>query len=62
MSIRGMLSYAWKSAFGGVTMLKPGDLAPDFNTTDHNGRPVRLRDFRGKKVILWFFPKADTPG
>ncbi len=46
----------------GPTMLKPGDLAPDFNTTDHAGRPLRLRDFRGKKVVLWFYPKADTPG
>ena len=43
-------------------MLKPGDVAPDFNTTDQNGRPLQLRDFRGKKVVLWFFPKADTPG
>jgi peroxiredoxin Q/BCP len=43
-------------------MLKPGDPAPDFDTTDQNGRPLRLRDLRGKKVVLWFFPKADTPG
>lgn len=43
-------------------MLKPGDVAPDFNTTDHTGQPVRLHDLRGKKVVLWFYPKADTPG
>ena len=43
-------------------MLKVGDLAPDFSTTDQNGRSVKLRDLRGKKVVLWFFPKADTPG
>jgi thioredoxin-dependent peroxiredoxin len=43
-------------------MLKPGDVAPDFNTTDHSGRPLRLRDLRGRKVVLWFFPKADTGG
>jgi len=43
-------------------MLKPGDVAPDFEGIDHHGHPVRLRDFRGKKVVLWFYPKADTPG
>jgi len=43
-------------------MLKPGDTAPDFTVKDHDGRTVRLSDFRGKEVILWFFPKADTPG
>jgi peroxiredoxin Q/BCP len=43
-------------------MLKPGDPAPDFTVKDHNGRTVRLSDFRGKEVILWFYPKADTPG
>jgi peroxiredoxin Q/BCP len=43
-------------------MLKPGDTAPDFTVTDHTGRTVRLSDFRGKEVVLWFYPKADTPG
>lgn len=63
MSVTGAIRYALKSLFTkGPTMLKPGDLAPDFNTTDENGRPLRLRDFRGKKVVLWFYPKADTPG
>ncbi len=62
MSIRGVISFAWKVMMKGPAMLKPGDLAPDFNTTDHAGRPLRLRDLRGKKVVLWFFPKADTPG
>jgi peroxiredoxin Q/BCP len=42
--------------------LKPGDPAPDFETRDQNGNPVRLRDFRGKKVVLYFYPKDDTPG
>ena len=43
-------------------MLKVGDPAPDFEATDHRGRRVKLSDFRGKKVVLWFFPKANTSG
>lgn len=43
-------------------MLTPGTTAPDFELHDHNGNVVRLRDLRGKKVVLWFYPKADTPG
>jgi peroxiredoxin Q/BCP len=45
-----------------MLMLKPGDPAPDFTVKDHTGRTVRLSDYRGKEVILWFYPKADTPG
>jgi peroxiredoxin Q/BCP len=43
-------------------MLKAGDTAPDFEVLDHTGRTVRLSDYRGKLVVLWFYPKADTPG
>jgi peroxiredoxin Q/BCP len=43
-------------------MLKVGDEAPDFEVSDHVGRTVALRDLRGRKVVLWFYPKADTPG
>jgi peroxiredoxin Q/BCP len=43
-------------------MLKSGDMAPDFVGRDHDGRTVKLSDFKGKPVVLWFFPKADTPG
>ena len=43
-------------------MLKEGDVAPDFTTRDENGDPVRLSDFRGQKVALYFYPKDDTPG
>ena len=39
-------------------MLKSGETAPDFEATDHNGNIVRLRDLRGKKVVLAFFPFA----
>lgn len=43
-------------------MLEVGQLAPDFEVSDHEGRTVRLRELRGRKVLLWFYPKADTPG
>jgi thioredoxin-dependent peroxiredoxin len=43
-------------------MLKPGDPAPSFSVSDHLGNVVALDALRGKTVVLWFFPKADTPG
>ena len=42
--------------------LKEGDKAPDFTVTDGEGKTVRLKDLRGKKVVLYFYPKDDTPG
>lgn len=45
-----------------VEMLKVGDVAPEFEVTAHNGETVRLSDHKGKKVLLWFYPKASTPG
>jgi peroxiredoxin Q/BCP len=39
-----------------------GEMAPDFSVKAHTGNEIRLSDFRGKTVILWFYPKADTPG
>jgi peroxiredoxin Q/BCP len=45
-----------------MSMLKIGDPAPDFTVQAHDGSTVRLSDYRGKKVVLWFYPKADTPG
>lgn len=39
-----------------------GDPAPDFTSTDQNGQPVGLSDYRGKKVVLYFYPKDNTPG
>src|SRR5581483_10919206 len=43
-------------------MLNPGDQAPDFTLPDQNGNPVTLSELRGKRVVLYFYPKADTPG
>ena len=43
-------------------MLKEGSTAPAFKTTDAEGRSVSLKDFRGQKVVLYFYPKDDTPG
>lgn len=39
-----------------------GEQAPDFEARDQNGNLIRLSDFRGKKVVLYFYPKDDTPG
>ena len=43
-------------------MLKEGNAAPAFKTTDAEGNSVKLSDFRGQKVVLYFYPKDDTPG
>jgi peroxiredoxin Q/BCP len=43
-------------------MLKPGNAAPAFSTKDGTGRTVKLKDFKGQKVVLYFYPKDDTPG
>jgi peroxiredoxin Q/BCP len=41
---------------------RPGSPAPDFELLDHVGKPVRLSQFRGKLVVLYFYPRDDTPG
>lgn len=43
-------------------MLETGDQAPDFTLSDQNGEPLRLSDLRGETVVLYFYPRADTPG
>jgi peroxiredoxin Q/BCP len=43
-------------------MLKAGDKAPDFHLKTDEGGELSLADFRGKRVLLFFFPKANTPG
>ena len=58
----------WKHLFGELfrkgkrPMLPVGSKAPDFEVQDHLGRTVKLSALRGKRVVLWFYPKADTPG
>jgi peroxiredoxin Q/BCP len=43
-------------------MLQPGDQAPDFELRDQNGDPVKLSDLKSQTVVLYFYPRADTPG
>jgi peroxiredoxin Q/BCP len=43
-------------------VLGPGDTAPDFELPDQTGQSVRLSDLRGQRVVVYFYPKADTPG
>lgn len=46
----------------GNTMLEEGVRAPDFEVPDDTGTPVRLSALKGRNVVLYFFPKANTPG
>ncbi|HYR87238.1 MAG TPA: thioredoxin-dependent thiol peroxidase [Terriglobia bacterium] len=46
----------------GEDRLKVGDKAPDFNVSTDAGQKVKLSDFKGKKIVLYFYPKDDTPG
>ncbi|MFZ1155837.1 MAG: thioredoxin-dependent thiol peroxidase [Solirubrobacteraceae bacterium] len=43
-------------------MIEQGEQAPDFELPDQDGQPVRLSDLRGKPTVVYFYPKADTPG
>jgi len=43
-------------------VIEPGEQAPDFELPDQDGRAVKLPDFKGQPVVLYFYPKADTPG
>lgn len=45
-----------------MTTLKKGDKAPDFSGFDQEGKFRQLEDYKGKKLVLFFYPKADTPG
>jgi len=53
----------WRmSAFANRNLPKAGDTAPDFTLPDQNGKARSLLDFGGKWLVLYFFPRADTPG
>ncbi|MBW6480243.1 MAG: thioredoxin-dependent thiol peroxidase [Bacteroidales bacterium] len=45
-----------------MTTLKPGDKAPDFKGNDENGKEIKLADFKGNKLVIYFYPKDSTPG
>jgi peroxiredoxin Q/BCP len=45
-----------------MARLAPGDAAPEFNLLDQHGDTVKLSDFQGRKLLVYFYPKADTPG
>jgi len=46
----------------GERLMTEGKKAPDFSLSDENGSMVRLKELRGQNVVLFFYPKADTPG
>jgi peroxiredoxin Q/BCP len=45
-----------------MSLLKPGDKAPAFALPDQHGKTVKLADFKGQKLLVYFYPKANTPG
>lgn len=45
-----------------MARLQPGDEAPTFSLTDQHGEPVKLAGFKGRRVVVYFYPRADTPG
>jgi len=59
MTTAARLRYKWRI---GEHSMEKGDRAPDFSLPDQNGKVVSLKDLRGRTVVLFFFPKADTPG
>lgn len=50
------------TASGSLLCMQTGTQAPDFSVVDENGVERTLADFAGKTLVLWFYPKADTPG
>jgi peroxiredoxin Q/BCP len=60
MTARQPLRYKFER--NGELPMQLNDKAPEFTLPDENQNPVSLKQFRGKPVVLFFFPKADTPG
>ncbi len=57
-----LLTFIKRLFMSNPDLLSVGDAAPDFECMSHTGEAIRLSEFRGQRLILWFFPKADTPG
>ena len=55
MTLTGRLRYK-------CAAMEPGDNLPDFSLLDENGKSISRDDLKGKNVVLYFYPKADTPG
>jgi peroxiredoxin len=55
----GIIMVSWLFAGPEIAV---GDTAPDFSLRDENGELHSLRDYRGSRLVLYFFPKAETPG
>jgi peroxiredoxin Q/BCP len=63
MSVKGIVKLIFNTVFRKeFPMLEVGAEAPRIQTRDHRGESVDLSTLRGRYVVLWFFPKADTPG
>jgi peroxiredoxin Q/BCP len=67
MKIVDMAPILWQMARQSISgkkgvLLQPGTTAPDFSVEDESNNEHQLSCYKGKKVILWFFPKAGTPG
>ena len=59
----GTLRYIARKVFRTMPeLLSTGTPAPDFSVVDHQGRTVSRKELEGKRYVLWFYPKSDTPG
>lgn len=63
MSLKGIVKLVTNTLFRTkFPMRAVGEAAPEFSAVDHRGEPISMSGLRGRWVVLWFFPKADTPG
>jgi peroxiredoxin Q/BCP len=61
-TIAALLAVACAAAPASAELLRPGDPFPDWSLTDQTGKTVHARDLAGKPYLLWFYPRAMTPG
>ena len=57
-----MFAASINTVFSEKVSLKKGEFAPDFSLEDQDGKIRKLSEYRGQRVVVYFFPKADTPG